>query len=109
LLQDLDIRYDRLTESMSGIIDEGREYLQDYLDSFKKVGLDQLRLKGETLKGIIGKIESLSPLSVLARGYSVATKEGMTVKSVNELTVGDKIDLRFSDGNVQTVIEKKGE
>ncbi len=109
LLQDLDIRYDRLTESLSGIIEEGREYLQDYLDSFKKTGLDQLRFKGEILKGIIGKIESLSPLSVLSRGYSVATKEGKAVKSVNELTVGDKIDLRFSDGSVQTVIERKGE
>ena len=109
LLQDLDMRYDRLTDTMSAIIEEEREKLQDYLEIFKKTGLEQIRFKEEQLKGLIGKIDSLSPLSVLARGYSVATKAGKTVKSIKELSVGDRVKLRLSDGEAETVIEKKGE
>ena len=109
LLQDLDLRYDRLTETMEGIIEEERERLQDYADSFKKTGLDQLRFKGEQLKGLVGKIETLNPLSVLTRGYSVALKDGKTVKSVKELADGEKLELRFSDGKVQATVDNKGE
>jgi exodeoxyribonuclease VII large subunit len=109
LLQDLDMRYDRLTDTMSAIIEEEREKLQDYLDIFKKTGLEQIRFKEEQVKGIVGKIDSLNPLSVLARGYSVATKAGKAVKSIQELSIGDRVMLRFSDGQAETIIEKKGE
>ena len=109
LLQDLDMRYDRLTDTMSAIIEEEREKLQDYLEIFKKTGLEQIRFKEEQLKGIVGKIDSLNPLSVLARGYSVATKAGKAVKSIQELSIGDRVMLRFSDGEAETIIEKKGE
>lgn len=107
LLQDLDLRFERITQTMQGIIDEGREQLQDYADSFKKTGLEQLRFKGEQLKGLIGKVETLNPLAVLSRGYSVSLKEGKTVKSIQEVAVGEQIEVRFADGKIQTTITNK--
>ena len=107
LLQDLDRRYDRLTDKMQDLILEGKERLQDYIDSFKKTGLEQLRFKGERLKGLVGKIETLNPLAVLARGYSVASKEGKTVKSVCDVAVGEELEVRFTDGKVKTTILEK--
>jgi exodeoxyribonuclease VII large subunit len=107
LLQDLDRRYDRLTECMQDVIEEEKERLHDYIDSFKKTGLEQLRFKGEQLKGLVGKIETLNPLSVLTRGYSVSSKEGKTVKSVNEVAVGELLEVRFVDGKIKTTILEK--
>ena len=107
LLQDLDLRFERITQSMQGILDEERERLQDYIDSFKKTGLEQLRFKGEQLKGLIGKIETLNPLAVLSRGYSVALKDGKTIKSIQEVAVGEQMEVRFADGKIQTTIIKK--
>ena len=107
LLQDLDRRYDRLTDRTQDLILEGKERLQDYIDSFKKTGLEQLRFKGERLKGLVGKIETLNPLAVLARGYSVASKEGKTVKSVCDVAVGEELEVRFTDGKVKTTILEK--
>ena len=107
LLQDLDRRYDRLTERMQDILTEEKERLQEYIDGFKKTGLEQLRFKGEQLKGLVGKIETLNPLAVLTRGYSVALKEGKTVKSIDDVTIGEELEVRFADGKVTTSILKK--
>ncbi len=105
MLQDLDLRYERLTEGMQALIEDGRRRLTDCVDSFSKRGLEQLRLKGECLKGAVGKIESLNPLAVLSRGYTVASKAGKTLKSVKEVVAGDQITLRMSDGEIKTIVE----
>jgi exodeoxyribonuclease VII large subunit len=50
------------------------------------------------------KLDALSPIKTLIRGYSVAQKEGAAVKSVNDLATGDKIALRLSDGSAECVV-----
>ncbi len=105
ILQDLDMRYERLTQRLSEIVEGERERLQGYADIFSKVGLEQLRFQREKWKGLVGKIESLNPLAVLARGYSVALKDGKSVKSVKDVASGDTLTLRLTDGSVQTKIQ----
>ena len=56
------------------------------------------------------KANALSPLSTLSRGYSVAEKEKVVVKSVGELSKGDRLTLIMKDGTAVTeVVEIKGE
>ncbi len=105
MLQDLDLLYDRLTETLSAILEEEKEKLSDIAKGFIKTGPKQLAFEEERLKGLVGKIESLNPLAVLSRGYSVALKEGKAVKSVHEVTNGDDITLRFTDGTVETTVK----
>lgn len=52
----------------------------------------------------ITKLDTLSPLKTLTRGYSIVTKENKMVKSTNNLKKGDKIKLRFIDGEKQAEI-----
>ncbi len=54
--------------------------------------------KNEMIK-LVSKLDTLSPLKTLTRGYSITQKEGHIVKSVNDLEKDDEIDLRFIDGN----------
>ncbi len=52
------------------------------------------------------KLEALSPLGILSRGYSVATDEnGRVLKSVNDVKSGDVLSLRLSDGSLRTKVE----
>ena len=46
----------------------------------------------------ITKLDALSPLKTLARGYSIVTVEGKAIKNANELVKGDKVSIRFSEG-----------
>lgn len=46
-------------------------------------------------------LDALSPLKVLARGYSVAEKEdGEIIKSIGDVSVGEKIAVILSDGAI---------
>ncbi len=52
------------------------------------------------------KLDALSPLQVLSRGYSVSTKEGQAVRSVMALEKGDTLSVRFADGRADCTVEK---
>ena len=57
-----------------------------------------------------GKLDALSPLSVLSRGYAVAyDKAGGIISSVEELSCGDRLTVRFLDGCVIGRIEEINE
>lgn len=49
----------------------------------------------------------LNPENVLRRGYTLTYKDGKLVKSKCGLNEGDRLTTRFTDGDVQSKIEKK--
>lgn len=52
-------------------------------------------------------LDAMSPLKVLARGYAMAaTPEGKAVRSVQDVSPGDNVNLRLSDGTLPCVVQK---
>ena len=49
---------------------------------------------------LVSKLDALSPLKTLSRGYSLVEKDNKIVKSVKQLNAGDEIEIRFTDGKV---------
>ena len=47
---------------------------------------------------LIAKLDTLSPLKTLTRGYSLTEKDGNLVKSAKQLEKDDEINIRFFDG-----------
>ena len=47
---------------------------------------------------LVAKLDTLSPLKTLTRGYVLTEKDGKLVKSVQDLNENDEIKLRFFDG-----------
>lgn len=79
-------------------------YYEDLDRILKRLGREIaaiLKSKRECLLGITSKLEALSPLKVLNRGFSLARriKDSKVVKSVGDVNSGDKIDVMVSDGN----------
>ena len=58
---------------------------------------------------LTAKLDAMSPLKVLTRGYSMARNDrGEVVRSVNQVELGERIGIDFSDGKVfATVMDKK--
>ncbi len=48
---------------------------------------------------LITKLDTLSPLKTLSRGYNLAEKDGKIVKSVYQLEKDEVVKLKFIDGN----------
>lgn len=65
--------------------------------------LDGKRVKFSLLSERIG---AMSPLSVLSRGYSVLYKGDKTVRSVSDVTEGETIHARLTDGEVALKVIK---
>lgn len=57
-----------------------------------------------TLAKNCAKLEGLNPISVLARGYAVAEKNGMVISSKDQLNKNDVFNLKFSDGELEVQV-----
>jgi exodeoxyribonuclease VII large subunit len=65
------------------------------------------RLDGEraSLAKAAGRLDALSPLAVLARGYAIATVDGgRAVRSAREVAAGDRVRVRVHDGAILTEV-----
>lgn len=66
-----------------------------------------LRERGSQLKAVAGKLESLSPLAVLGRGYSVTqrTRDGLILRRTEDLVPGEAISTRFASGSATSIVD----
>ncbi len=72
-----------------------------------------LKLKEEKTKFVkeVARLDSMSPLKTLARGYSIITKEdnnacnGKIVRSVKDLERNEKINIKLVDGEKKAIIQ----
>ncbi len=55
---------------------------------------------------VSGKLEALNPLAVISRGYSaVYSQDKKLIKSVDQLSVGMKINFKTSDGSAEASVD----
>jgi exodeoxyribonuclease VII large subunit len=60
------------------------------------------------LVSLAGRLEALSPLRTLERGYAIvlADKDGRVVVAGDQLEPGDRLRLRFARGNARVRVEE---
>jgi len=52
------------------------------------------------------RLESLNPQALLERGYSILTKkDGIIVRSIEDVTLGETVQARLKDGHLDTRVE----
>lgn len=60
--------------------------------------------KKERFSADCAKLDAMSPLSTIGRGYALAYKGDSPIKSIKCIDVGDKIKIRFSDGTADCTV-----
>ena len=80
-------RVDELSEALEGGV-------HDAVEDGRNAVEEQARL-----------LESVSPLRVLSRGYSVVESQDDVVETVEQVEVGDGLTVRLSDGDVEARVE----
>lgn len=89
---------------------EGQAMRLDFATrAFASAAQMQLTRADRRLAALSGKLDALSPLKVLSRGYSIVQKEGAVVKSTAGLSPGDELSLRMTDGAVTCLVQGKEE
>ena len=80
-------------------------YFSDRMTSGTEAALLTCRARFTELSG---KLEAMSPLAILKRGYTVVLdSEGSIIRRAEELTPGDTLNIRFSDGVVEAGVTNK--
>jgi len=83
------------------------QYLDNLIKLLEIAGKNLLEKKKNSLSLILFRLESLSPLGVLSRGYAVArdTVDGTVLKSVTGIKSGDSVDTVLSDGSFTALVQ----
>jgi exodeoxyribonuclease VII large subunit len=75
-----------------------------------KAAVAGLAPRKQALGRLTAKLEALSPLRVLDRGYSlVRTPDGQLVTSAQSVSVGQRLDVTLKQGTLVAVVEQAGE
>ena len=56
---------------------------------------------------LVSKLDALSPLKTLSRGYSIVEKDGKVVKKVEDVNINDELKIRVSNINENTKVVEK--
>ncbi len=63
-------------------------------------------------RGVLEKdcasLDALSPLSILSRGYAIASKDGRVLRRTEDVSVGEEFEVRVSDGVISAVCRDGG-
>ena len=90
----------KLFEAEFQTLDYNQEKLQRMLGEFSKKYDNQISLAA-------AKLQDKSPLVILSRGYAAAkTSEGKIVKNISQVSAGEKLSVRVSDGVIDTNVER---
>jgi exodeoxyribonuclease VII large subunit len=92
-----------------------RTAIQNYrstLGYLKKTFINNAELllerNGLVLNNCIAKLNTLNPLNILQRGYSITRllPAQEIVKSARQVRTGDTVDVRLSEGEVYCIVDK---
>lgn len=78
------------------------EGLHGRLDAIMQRRLDRAK---HQFSSMAGKLESLSPLRVLDRGYSIATSGSRVITAADQVEIGDALQLRLARGTLDCRVE----
>lgn len=76
-------------------------YLNEKLVNLTSSVIEANRSK---VNALCGKLDALSPLGVIARGYSVTKSKEKIIKSIKDVKIDDEITVTLSDGMITAVV-----
>ena len=100
------IKNSRVLSNPLEITDSKREDLDLCRERLAASASSLIQDKRNALSGLSDRLNALSPLNVLSRGFSFSTDmEGKAVNGVRDLKAKDRIRIRFSDGTADCTVD----
>ena len=87
-------------------LEERKQTMADLSDRLERAFSNRLERERLILAEMKTALDSRSPVAVLARGFCVAEKNGVIVRSADIIEKGDHMKIRFYDGSSQVIVER---
>ena len=99
----------RVLRNPAAVVDDQRMRL-DGVQHRLALALERSLRRGRVeLAELAGRIDAMSPLKVLGRGYAIARYQNQAVTTVGQVSHGDALDVMVSDGVLHCRVEEKEE
>jgi len=86
-------------------VHEAARTLDDLSVRIGRGARDSVDVAGHRMRTVGARLEALSPLKVLARGYSVTMKDNRVVHRVADVAGGDVIRTVLGEGEIRSIVE----
>ena len=79
-----------------------------YMKRLEQRVRSRLALRRQTVTSLMGALDGLSPLAILARGYSIVqtVPEGTVVRRADQVAVGDEVSAKLASGRLLCVVRE---
>lgn len=111
-LIDFSLNYDNTCQQFSNVaklfynnITNQQQHLMLVNNNFQDVITSNLKKKQQAIVKNHQRLDALNPLSILSRGYSVASCNDHVIKSINDVNEGDTVTIATVDGIIDTKVE----
>lgn len=97
----------RVFRSPLDLVHDRAQRLDELSDRLNRAALQTVNGTEQRLLALAARLEGLSPLKVLSRGYSITQREGEAglLRSADEVRVGDRLVTRLAEGRVFSRVE----
>ena len=100
----------RVLTSKENLLDEYKMKINLVSDKLDISMQNILRDRKHTYGVLCAKLNAISPLNTLSRGYAIVQKgEGKALASVTEIETGEKVQISLSDGNFIAIVDQINE
>ena len=97
-------------QSPTGYLEQRRQSLSGLKTRLVSAQSQNISLKKHRYVALTSKLDAMSPLKVLTRGYAITQKDdGTMLRSVSQVSAGDSIQIRLQDGALNARIMDKKE
>ena len=97
-------------QSPAGYLQQRRKTVEMLENRLISTETMQLSRKKQRFVALTAKLDAMSPLKVLTRGYAMVQKENDDlIRSVDDVTLGESIRISLADGSVTATVSQKKE
>jgi len=87
-------------------LNQQRQRLDELVTGLGRYERHGVFVKREKLAGLVGKLETLSPLATLGRGYSICQNErGQILRQSHQVVPGDVVNVTLQEGSLSCIVE----
>lgn len=95
-------------QSPTGYLEQRRKSLELLQNRLVSAETRTVERKNRQFIELTSKLDAMSPLKVLTRGYALVRREdGMVLKSVRQVEPGERIKVSLSDGSLTAAVTEK--
>ena len=68
---------------------------------------NQMKTKKLHIENLIARLDTLHPNHVLNRGYAIVQKDREVIKSIDDIEINDKLNIKLIDGKIKSIVSEK--